>query len=123
MTFSEKLEEYCLLHSQKELSGLSNIPASTISGYMDGMEPNPERKELLSEIIGFKEKEDNTEFKQEVEYVSLDEASKRLGMGIQNLQNALKAGVFDFGIGFQGNGKKFQYYIFRKKFESFIKES
>ena len=122
MTFCEKLEDYCLKHSQKELSEKSNIPASTLSGYMDGMEPNAERKELLSEIIGYDEK-DNEEFKQEVEYVPLDEASKRLGMGIQNLQNALKAGVFDFGIGFHGNGNRFYYYIFRKKFESFIKES
>ena len=122
LNFRQKLDEYCLEHSQKELVEKTGIPGSTISCYRSGSTPSPERKKILSEIIGYEESEEQ-EFKQEIEYVDLEEASKRLGMGINLLKCGIKAGAFPFGMAIPGQGNRCYYFIFRKKFEAFIKEN
>lgn len=121
VNLAEKIDEWCLKHSAEELHKLTKIPRSSISDYRDGTEPSEERKKILSEIVGFGEEAET--FVQEMQYVPLKEASQRLGMGIWNLQNGLKAGVFPFGVGFKGNGQKYNYYIFRGSFEKFIAEN
>lgn len=122
MTFVDKLDEYCNYYSAKQLSEITGVPQSTISSYRDGVEPNKERKAILSEIIGYDESQDKV-FHQEIEFVDLEEAAARMGWGITKLQCALRAKEFNFGSGFKGTGKSYIYYILRKPFEKFIQEN
>ena len=122
LSFQEMLDNYCLEHSQKEVVEKTGIPGGSISGYRDGVEPSPERKKILSEIIGYDESNEK-KFEQEVEYVELEEASVRLGMGIGMLKCGIKANLFPFGIAIPGKGNRFYYYILRKKFEKYIEEN
>lgn len=123
VTFTDKVNEYCDRYSNKKLAQEAGCDPSCITSYRDGSIPKPERKAIISEIIGYSESEEDEEFHQEIEFVDLEEAAARIGWGISKLQSALRAREFSFGGGFPGKGEKYNYYILRKPFEDFIKEN
>ena len=122
MNFRKAVDNWCSEHSNKELAELVGCNSSSISEYRDGSEPKPERKKLISEIIGYNEKAE-PKFKQEVEYVSYEEATTRLGISEYLLKIGLQRGVFPFGVAFKGKREQYNYLIFRRQFEKFIEEN
>ena len=122
MSFQEAVDKWCSEHSGKKLAELVGCHPSSISSYRDGAEPEPERKQKIIEIIGYKEEEPEKVFEPEIEYMDRNEAAKRLGICKLTLEAGLRQGVYPFGIAFKGRGESYNYFIYKRDFEEFIEK-
>lgn len=53
--------------------------------------------------------------------MTITEAAWKMGVTEQFLRIALQRGKFDFGVAIQMSGRRYTYYIDRKKFERYLK--
>ncbi len=99
--------------TQKELSKATNIPATTISGYVTGAsEPTGDNLHKICKILNI----EITEEKKEVEIKNLDvkTAAELMGKSVDFVTKGLQTGVFDFGYAVKLT--KWSYYISPIKF-------
>lgn len=52
--------------------------------------------------------------------ILVEEAAKKLGLGVHSLRVALQQGLFDFGVAIKTTDNRYTYYINPKKFHAYL---
>lgn len=101
----------------KQLSELTGIPQTTISGYRNGASPCPANLDILEEVL-----ELNTEADDD-EPFTIEDAARLLEMPLPMLKLALKKEKFkpQFGIALQRESGQWAYYVFKERLEKYLK--
>ena len=131
MSFSENLKSLMIEQgmTQKQLSGLTGIGASSISQYLSGATSIPKAPALkkianalntsVAFLLGDVREPDITKEGLPCKKMTVEEAAKRLGKSEQFIRVSLQRGTAPFGFATQMNSGKWCYHISPKKFAEY----
>lgn len=131
MSFSENLKSLMIERgmTQKQLSGLTGIGASSISQYLSGATSIPKAPALkkiadaldtsVAFLIGMTPEPDIDVGGFPCKKMTVEEAAKRLGKSEQFIRVSLQRGTAPFGFATQMNSGKWCYHISPKKFAEY----
>lgn len=107
--------------SAKTLSLETGISQSQISEYRHGVEPTDEKKNKILKYFGIHIEENKNKKSNDVEIITVNEASKIIGMTVEMLKLALENDLFKPQIGFKitcNNSNR--YFIFKERLNKYL---
>lgn len=106
--------------TNKELSEMTGISSYMISQYRNDYEPSSERMEIIKHAFGDRDTEPE-KIEKPTELITVEAASKLIGMNAQALKQAIEENVFVPQIGFVINrGTENRCYIFKNRLMKYI---